>query len=312
MRYYYFNPFSKQYYFPEDFDRYQVFATFYQPYKLIAKLMWKVWRTSRILQNIFSTNQPEKVLPLLNISKYVTSDSILTFNLGTAGVEQKISVLGVERISKSEFYIKYATSEIACKNVYNEGLVLQQLSQLTFVPKLERCVQEENNFTLIRTSVLKGKKLINQPLNEKLLTILFTLSVQQVKSTRKFNSKLKSCFAHGDFCPWNMLTDEGCIRLFDWEMAGQYPLGYDLFTYIFQFEFLVNKKLRIEQLLSDNADLIKKYFNYFEITDWWAYLKEFSNLKHTVETEKNNKDLIKPYLKLKRFADTKSWPQITL
>ncbi|MDD4972363.1 MAG: phosphotransferase [Paludibacter sp.] len=303
MKYYYFNPFSKQYYFPVDFHNYPIFATFYQPYRFTAKLMWKVWQKSRVLRNLFSTEEPEKVLPLMNIREYVALDSILTFNLGTVGVEQKISILGVDKTTNSEFYIKYATSEIACKNVYNEGLVLQQLSKLPFVPKLEMCVQEQNSFTLIKTSALKGRKLVNRPMNENLFTMLITLSAQEVKSTRKYSSELRSCFAHGDFCPWNMLSDDGFIKLFDWEMAGQYTLGYDLFTYIFQYEFLVNKKNRFDQLLDENAKVISRYFNYFEVDEWRLYLKEFSDLKYNLETEKNNSDLIKPYLELKKYIE---------
>jgi hypothetical protein len=85
-------------------------------------------------------------------------------------------------------------------------------------------------------------------------------------------------------------------------MAGQYPLGYDLFTYIFQYEFLVNKKLRFELLLDENIDIIQSYFEYFKVTDWWPYFIEFSDLKFNLETEKNNNALIKPYLELKKYT----------
>jgi len=131
--------------------------------------------------------------------------------------------------------------------------------------------------------------------------MLFTLSSQHVTSNRKYDSNLLSCFAHGDFCPWNMLIDEGMIELFDWELAGQYPLGYDLFTYIYQFEFLVKEKMRFDFLLNENLDIINRYFNYFEIFDWMPYLLEFSMLKYKLEYEKNNNVLMTPYLNLKNF-----------
>jgi len=306
MRYYYFNPFSKQYYFPVGYSNYPIFATFYQPYKISAKMMWKVWQTSPFVRSLFSTNKPEKILPIEHIKQYVTPCSILTFNLGSKGVEQKISILGVERSTNTAFYIKYATSEIARQNVFNEGFVLEQLSQLPFVPKLQLCVKEENKFTLIKTTVLKGNKINHQPVNEQILSMLFTLSAQQVISNRKYDSNLLSCFAHGDFCPWNMLVDEGMIELFDWEMAGQYPLGYDLFTYIYQFEFLVNEKMRFDLLFDENSENINRYFNYFEIIDWMPYLLEFSILKYKLESEKNNRDLIKPYLHLKKYIVNKT------
>jgi hypothetical protein len=303
MRYYYFNPFSKQYYFPVGFRNYPIFTTFYQPYKASAKLMWKIWQTSSIFRKLFSTNKPEKVLPIEHIRKYVTPCSILTFNLGTKGIEQKISILGVERTTNAAFYIKYATSDIACRNVCNEGIVLQQLSHLSFVPKLQLNVHKENQFTLIKTTVLKGEKMKRQRIDQQMLTILFTLSRQKIDSCRNYSSEMRSCFSHGDFCPWNMLVNDGKIEVFDWELAGEYPLGYDLFMYIFQFEFLVNEMNRFDLMLNQNADVIQQYFQHFEIVNWTPYLQEFSMLKYKLESEKRNSDLIESYLKLNEFAN---------
>jgi len=173
---------------------------------------------------------------------------------------------------------------------------------LTFVPKLESYVFEDKRFTLIKTSVLTGQKMKNPFLNEQLLNTLFTLSTLDVKSNRMYTTNLVSCFAHGDFCPWNMFYDQEKINIFDWEMAGQYPVGYDLFTYIFQFEFLVNRKKRFEKLLKDNSDFIYRYFNQFKIDDWKIYLLEFINIKYSIESEKKNALLIKPFLELKKYV----------
>jgi thiamine kinase-like enzyme len=302
MRYYYFNPFSKQYYFPVGFKNYPIFATFYQPYKNSAKIMWMAWQKSYLFRRVFSTDKPEKMLPIKNIQSYVTPDSILSFNLGTIGIEQKISILGVESITKKAFYIKYATSESACQNVFNEGIVLKQLSELPFVPKLQLSVKKENEFMLIKTTILVGEKMKHHQFDEQMLQILFTLSDQQVESNRKYESTLQCSFAHGDFCPWNMLVSGEDIKLFDWELAGQYPLGYDLFMYIFQYEFLVNETMQFEQMLQGNSDVIKSYFNHFGIIDWLPYLREFADLKLKLESEKRNDDLIESYLQLKEYA----------
>jgi len=61
--------------------------------------------------------------------------------------------------------------------------------------------------------------------------------------------------------------------------------------------------MRFERILYENSDAIKQYFNEFEITDWHPYLQEFSNLKYLFESEKNNHDLVEPYLQLKQFAN---------
>lgn|ERR1035437_6207306 len=298
MRYYYYNPFSKQYYFPEGFQNYPLFYTFYKPYKLTAKLMWKVWRNSPLFRYLSHTNQPDKFVPLKHIRKYVSPDSILAFNLGTKGVDQKISILCVDTKTKCPFFLKYATSKVACINVLNEGIVLQQISKLPFVPKLKLLLQEEDRFTLIKTSVLKGEKIKYHQLDHNILDLLYTISSLNVKSNRNYVSDITSCFAHGDFCPWNILIDNGNLKIFDWELAGQYPLGYDLFTYIFQYEFLVNKKHRFNSILKENSSVIHQYFNHFEIDDWSPYLKEFAKLKQDIEFKKNNNDLIEHYLSI--------------
>ena len=96
MKYYYYNPLCKQYYFPEGFEKYPIFSTFYKAYKLRAKILWKIWRNSSIIRELFYTNRAEEFLPVERIRKYVSPDSILAFNLGTKGIDQKISVLSID------------------------------------------------------------------------------------------------------------------------------------------------------------------------------------------------------------------------
>ncbi len=301
MRYYYFNPLSKKCYFPIGFQKYPLFETFYQPYKFSAYILWKLWQNLPFFRFLFSTDEPEKILPIDKIKHYVTPNSILAFNLGTLGVEQKITILGIDKITNLSFFIKYATSEIACKNVANEGLVLQQLSHLSFVPQLYLNSKEKDEFSLIKTSVFNGVKVTKRPVDSQTLEILYSLAEQKIKSTRNYRSRLRSSFAHGDFCPWNMLVNDGKLKIYDWELAGQYPLGYDLFTYLFQYEFLVEEKMRFEYVFDENLKVIQEYFQYFRISKWIPYLKEFAHLKYKFEKEKNNYDLIDSYFQLKEY-----------
>ena len=208
--------------------------------------------------------------------KYISSDSILAFSNGTIGVEQKISVLGVDKNTGVPFYIKYGTSDVARKNVFNEGIVLQQLKNLSFVPRIEMSVNSDEGFSLIKTSVFLGDKVKNMNLDDKIMQILFDLSDQKIKTYKTFETSLRTCFAHGDFCVWNMLKDHEDIELFDWEMGGEYPLGYDLFTYIFQYEFLINESMRFGTVINANIGMIKKYFDRFQVTDWIPVITSYS------------------------------------
>jgi len=60
-------------------------------------------------------------------------------------------------------------------------------------------------------------------------------------------------YAHGDFTPWNMYTHYSGINVYDWEMAGMRPVGYDVFHFVFQSEVLVEKHgfAEIQQVLDD-------------------------------------------------------------
>ena len=226
----------------------------------------------------------------------------MAFNMGTKGVEQKITIIGIDPLTKIPFFIKYGASELARTNIHNEGKVLKQLSHLDFVSKLDLDVNNENEFALIKTSVLQGAKMDHQFLDDQILSILYKISEQQIDSDKRYNSNLKTSFAHGDFCPWNMLTYNGKIQVYDWELAGTYPAGYDLFTFIFQYEILVNGNTHFDIILEKNAIEIEKYFAKFQINDWNPYLQKFADLKYKTESAKCNKDLIKPYMLLKEYV----------
>lgn len=303
MHYYYFNPFNKQYFFPADYKHHTVFATFYQAYTLTGKITWYLWRKSRVLRKYCLVSDAENIIPIENIKKYISVTSVLAFNRGTVGVEQKVTILGIDTLTDDTFFMKYAETNIARKNVNNEGDILMQLDMLDFVPKLLKHINEDS-FTLIKTNVLLGKRLSKQNVDEQLLAILLELSkLTDIKTTKNYTTEVTGCFAHGDFCPWNIMVDTNRLLVFDWEMAGKYPIGYDLFTYIFQTSFLLLPRKSIHLILDQNQSFINRYFNSLMISDWKPYLIAFTNLKLKFETEKLNQRLLYHYKKLKLFLE---------
>lgn len=298
MRYYYFNPFNRQYYFPEGFQQHLLFTTFYQPYTLAGSLLWFAWKNIGLVRQFCKEESAESILPIDRFKGHLPSTAIMAINRGTVGIEQKMSILAYDPISGKEFFLKYAESEIARKNVENEGIVLEQLSHLAFVPKLNQHVSEKD-YTLIQTSILKGERLAKQKVDEQVLNVLNELSKQKVNTEKRFESELQTCFAHGDFCPWNMMLQENQLSVFDWEMAGTYPLGYDLFTFIFQTAFLLTPKKSIDKLLKENEILIENYFKAVEINNWHKYLFAFASVKINLETLKENNSLLLAFQELK-------------
>lgn len=301
MKYYYFNPFSKQYYFPACYKQYSLFKSFYHPYTFKGRIMWFVWNCISFFSSFFSVKGIECFFPIENIIKHISSDSILAFNLGTPGVEQKISILGVEKNSGNEFFMKYACTKIACENVNNEAKVLSQLGELKFVPKILKYI-DTSDYVFIKTDVFKGDRLSGYKFDKILLDKLLLLSEQVVVSDKDYSLSLKSGFAHGDFCPWNMMFVDGDIYLYDWEFAGNYPLGYDLFTYIFQPAYLLHNNINFDMILNDNIKLLGSYFNTYDIKEWESYLSEFAEVKISIESQKGNESMIELYTQIKDYA----------
>jgi thiamine kinase-like enzyme len=302
MRYYYFDPIKKQYYFPKNYRAYPLMHSFYQPYTLQGWILWKLWNRLSWFRSKFVVKEIDTILPILNLQPYLPKHYVAAYNRGTVGVEQKITVLGVDTETSEAFFIKYAETEIARNNVNNEGAILKQLKQLDFVPQIQHHINTES-FTFIQTCVLKGERIRKLKTDSLLLDVLFKIAKQKVDTTRNYKSGVQQCFAHGDFCPWNMMLDNQQLMVFDWEMAGMYPLGYDLFTYLFQSSFLLKPRNSISSVFAQNKLLITAYFEHFRIKVWKESLIEFSNLKLQFETDKQNVKLVSSYQKLKLYAE---------
>jgi len=298
MDYYYFN---KQYYFPKCYKKYSLFSSFYQPYTFFGLLAWNLFNNFKFIRSFFIEKSIHQKLPMDNLYKYIKSDSILSFNRGSLGPERKITILGTDINSNDQFFIKYADSDLAITNVCNEANILKKIDNLNFVPILKQFVKNDN-YCLLETNILKGSRLISDKLNIKIFNILIKINNQSIKVEKKYTGDLKTCFSHGDFCPWNINIDNDDLKVFDWEMAGYYPLGYDLFTFIFQTSFLINRT-NVKQLLINNKIFIEKYFDNYNIKNWKKYLVEYIKIKTKDSINKNAEKLIKKYNILENFYE---------
>lgn len=284
MKYFYLHPFRPQYFFPEGFEIHRVFVSFFKPYSLVGKISWFLFLKFSLYRFFFKKNNIEQFIPEKKIRKIIDSDYPMAFNSGTVGPEQKITALGLDN-NGGFFFLKYAQSPLAIKNVVNEHYIIKNLQILDFVPKIKNFYKYDNQ-VILKTDVLLGNRLGNITLNNSIMNCLFKLSEISVKSPNKTKSNLKFIFAHGDFCPWNMMENKKKILLFDWEMGGNYPAGYDLFTYIFQTNFFLNPDKLISEIFKENKKNIKLYFKHFNIDNWNNYLLDFILLKIDLESFK--------------------------
>lgn len=283
MSYYYLHPFKPQYFFPTGFQDHELFLSFFQPYSRNGAISWWLFRNIGLYRSLFVNRDIERYIPEKNIRKRVGGNPILAFNKGTPGPEQKISALGVDK--GNSFFIKYANSSLAKGNVKNEYEILKQLPRSDFAPLVLDYFQDDNE-VLLKTSVLRGRRVGCISLCNSIIEVLLNIAEIQLKTWNNCETDLKTSFAHGDFCPWNMMENKGCLYLYDWEMAGTYPLGYDLFTLVFQTAFLLRSKATIENIILENEPGIKTYFDNFNIADWSKYLAEFSRIKVSLNTQK--------------------------
>ena len=92
-----------------------------------------------------------------------------------------------------------------------------------------------------------------------------------------------------------MLESEGCLKIIDWEMAGERALGHDLFTYIFQTAFLIRREESFENVMQKNRTLIDSYFESAGVDDWKPYFKDFALLKVDEFTRKQDSYMLARY-----------------
>ncbi|GGZ89257.1 phosphotransferase [Algibacter mikhailovii] len=216
------------------------------------------------------------------------------FNIGTPGREQKATIIAEN--NKAKRFLKFAQKPIAQQLVKNEAKILKKLESQNVI-KTPRLINYVNNkdFTFILTDVIKGKKVSFTSINDKIFELLCVLG-ELFPLAQNNNERV---FSHGDFCPWNMLKEDSQdIILIDWEMASFKSLGYDLFTYIFHTNFLINEKKEIKDIMEDNIYWIKKYFNYFDVQNYNQYLISFVVSKMNIEKGKHKTQLYSKYKQL--------------
>lgn len=284
-----FRTFRTDYYFPSPVKGGDFLFGLYHPYnqsrlRLFAvKLYWWLFKHSAILRRRYAVNDADAEFPYTKIMHICPSGSIVSFNMGTPGPEQKISMLGL-RPDGTHFFAKYSTRPAAMALSRNEIKVLKELKGKGVAPELMGCV-ESDDFVYFMTSCVDGDNPKDVAMNNKILKLTESISQLNVK-----NGEFVTCLSHGDFTPWNVIVDgSGEYRLIDWEMAEERELGYDLFTYITHVGALLSPGIALSQMIEDNKSFVERYFSTFGIIDWSPYMKAYGKRRIEYETSKGNK-----------------------
>ena len=298
--YFYLHPFKPQYFFPKGFKKYAPFHSFFKPYSLFGRISWFLFKHLSVYRILFKKQGIGEFIPETKIKTIIGADKTIAFNRGTVGPEQKITALVYD--GGNYFFIKYGESDLARRNISNEHEVLREIQAQLNVPRVMN-FYSDHKVTLLKTTLLEGKRIGKRAMDSKILDYLIKISGLKIDLVRSESFTLKSCFAHGDFCPWNMMDKNGDILVYDWEMAGYKPLGYDLFTFIFQPLFLLHTKQPVSYGVEHNKQYINAYFLRFNIKDWRSYLQSFAHLKVEQQKVKNDQSqLTHKFELLKQYA----------
>lgn len=297
MRYYKFKTFRTDYYFPDSSGECPFLYGVYHPYGgFIVKLYWRLFKTCHLIRRFLSVDEKDLNLPYDSIRGLCPKGALLSFNLGTPGVGQKVSMLGHTQES-GDFFAKYSVKPHAKSLTRNEIRILMDLDGKGLAPRMISH-DDTSEYVFLMTECVKGEAWTSFALSDEIMNLLFKMSV--IGFSEPSAKGLKHCLSHGDFCPWNMLKDEYGIRLIDWEMAQGRPLGYDLFTFLIQVPLLLGHRVDdVTQKVGKSELRIREYFSRCGVEDYGPYLDAFINDRLLEEGRKGHSRLLTSYKKLK-------------
>ena len=311
MVFFRFKTFKCTYYFPELTAENRFIYSLYGNYGgKGAHLVWWLFCHSAPLRWLWRVRGEEiEGLPLLQ--SLLGDDVVFGVNMGTKGPDQKTSVLGYyynvndnfnlnananhndnynhndnvnlnvnDKLNTDRrFFAKLATTERAKALTRNEIKVYQTLAGTGLVPELYD-YKDTEEYVFLKCECISGEHVRGDVDKNQIMAMLKCLKAQHydlcITSQENTTDGLKTCFAHMDFCPWNMIDVDGKLRIIDWEMAAEMPLGFDLFTYLLQTFFLTDNSKTGMEVIEQHREWIEEYF---EGEDWHQYLKAFIDYK---------------------------------
>ncbi|MCK9544143.1 MAG: hypothetical protein M0R03_19160 [Novosphingobium sp.] len=190
-----------------------------------------------------------------------------------------------------------------------------------FSPFHQKALFEINNslFTSIKKDIFINDKLnnIDKLKNHGVIESEYINNLYHacdlIKSKLKYFDDIKLVFSHGDFSPWNVLSNKYSIFIFDWEMSEYRSQLWDYFNFIYHLYILkrgfslknISRKFIKDQKwycsmidggnfivlhLSYVVDILSHYF--FQ----WTIMKE-----ENIETPRTINKVISSFLKILRI-----------
>lgn len=300
MKYFRFKTFTTSYYFPRLTASQRYMYGLYSAYGgRLSKAYWWLFRHCGLVRSLNAVKEADFDFPYEEIKAADGTDSLMAFNMGSPGVEQKISILGYDNAKCTPFFAKFSQKPAAMELTRNEVRVYQTLDGTGLTPQLLG-VEEQDDFVYMKAAYVRGSRPKERGLTPEILKLCIALKDYHLDaSSEEQAGGLKTSLSHGDFCPWNVLVDGSHWRLIDWELAAERPLGYDLFTYICQVAILFSPEVALHQVLEAHKAEISSFFSACGIDDYLPYLQWFAQEKWRYEMGKKNDKMMEKYLELR-------------
>ena len=296
--FYRFKTFTTSYYFPNIDKTTSFMYGLYSAYGgRLAKIYWYLFKKFKLVRLCTAVRDCDLDFPYQLIRSVDGTDSIMAFNMGSPGVEQKISILGFDYQKLTPFFAKFSQKPVAMALTKNEVEVYRILNQTGLVPQLlgERITDE---YAYLKAEYIKGARPSSMDLTDAILDLCVRLKDFHLTEEMVNPNGLKLSLSHGDFCPWNMLVDGRDTKLIDWELAADRPLGADLFTYITQISILFSPDKPLKTAVSEKDSYIARFFLTCGIKDYKPYLRAFAEERVAYEMSKGNHERAEKFKEL--------------
>lgn len=267
----------------------------YSPYGgCLSYIYWRAFRLCKAVRWLSVVGEKRLPFPYKEICTANGTKSKMSFNMGSPGAEQKISILGFDLQSRQRFFAKYSQKERARRLTLHEAEIYRMLGSEGLTPRL-LTLKENEGGVYMKAEYIQGRRPESRDIDGDILGVAMKLGKYHIEPTPAAQHGLQTSLSHGDFCPWNILVHQGTYRLIDWELAAERPLGYDLLTYICNVSALFEPKMPLIKKIEENKSWLDKYFSSFQIQDYSSYLKTFAHDKAAYERGKQNLTLALPY-----------------
>lgn len=277
MKYYRFSTFTTSYYFSEiDADTKFLYGLYSAYGNKLSRWYWRKFQQSQFVRSLTTVKEERLPFPYTKIRELCGKEAIMSFNMGSPGDAQKISMLGYVPTTRQQFFAKFSQKPEAMRLSKHEIEVLSILQDTGFVPKLYDS-RIGDDYVYLQTEYVQGHRPYDTLLNQQVVDFLIKLSSYHYPNGEQTDKEgMRTCLSHGDFCPWNMLVQQdGLLRMIDWEMADERIVGYDIFTWLLNVAGLVTGKIPLYHIIEKNRKYIMRYFNALQIGDYTPYLRAF-------------------------------------